>query len=44
MADNENGPVDVTEHEKMFEGTIRVMAYVVAVVVVILVFLAIVGT
>lgn len=44
MGDKKPSLTDVTEHQKVFEGLIRISAYVIAGVAVILIFLAIVGT
>ena len=44
MAGHKHGSQDVSENQKVFEGFIRISATVIAVVLIVLVFLAIVGT
>ncbi len=43
MAEHKHGEMDITEHEKTFEGFIRFSAWVAVVCVLILVFLALVN-
>lgn len=40
MADHEHGKMDITEHEKTFDGFVRFTKWTVAVIVVVLVLLA----
>ncbi|MBY8976321.1 aa3-type cytochrome c oxidase subunit IV [Rhodobacteraceae bacterium NNCM2] len=44
MAEHEPGSMDTTEQEKTFDGFIKISTWVAAICVVILIFLAIVGT
>ena len=44
MAEYKHGEMDTTEQEKAFSGLVKISAWVVVHVIVILIFLAIVGT
>ena len=44
MADYKHGSMDTTEHERTFNGFVKIAAWVVVLVVVVLIFLAIVAT
>ena len=44
MVDHKHGEMDVTEHEKMFEGFVRFSARVAIFSILVLVFLALVNT
>lgn len=45
MADEyKHGSMDTTEHEKTFEGFVKISAWVVVFIILILIFLAFVGT
>ena len=44
MAGHEHGSMDVSENEKTFNGFIRISIWITVIVILILVFLAIVGT
>jgi hypothetical protein len=44
MAEYKHGSMDTTEQEKMFSGLVKISAWVVVLVAIVLIFLAIVGT
>lgn len=44
MAEHRHGSMDTTEQEKTFNGLVKISAWVVAFVILILIFLAFVGT
>jgi len=44
MAEHQHGSMDPSEHQKVFQGLIRVAAWVAAISILVLIFLGFVGT